>query len=133
MRAVVAAFVAGLVLLAGCGENADVGRQAQLTQPAPAQPQDPLEQMVIAFEGNYTRAQIRRRVDEALRLYGENVTDENRSRAGSALVALRRQVGVAEMDILAHMICSHTPDVTISFPDMAGLSAAAIKSGDRCR
>lgn len=93
---------------------------------------DPLDDMVIAFEGSWSRSQIQTRLDLALRLYGREITDENRSRAGSVLVVMRQQYGVPEMAILEHMICSHVGDMKISFPDMAALSTVSVKNGDHC-
>lgn len=61
-----------------------------------------------------------------------NPYKENRSRAGSALVVMRRENGVAEMEILEHMICSYVDGVDISFPDMTAISAIAVASGDGC-
>lgn len=88
--------------------------------------------MVIAFEGNFTREQIQTPLDHALQLYGLPITDENRSRAGSTLVALRKEGGVREMVILGFMICSYVDGVNLSFPDAAAIASAAIISGDRC-
>lgn len=95
-------------------------------------PSDPLDQMVIAFEGNFTREQIQTTVDHALQLYGLPATDENRSRAGSTLVALRKEGGVWEMVILEFMICSYVDGVNLSFPEAAAIASAFLISGDRC-
>lgn len=94
-------------------------------------PTDPLSQMEITFQGNYSQAQIKSRLDRAMDLYGVPKTQENYSRAGSTLVALRKKVGHSEMVILDHMIRSHVPGVKISFPDAAGLAAAFLAVGDR--
>lgn len=87
-------------------------------------PSDPLSQMEIAFEGNFSQSQIKARLDRAMQLYNFPITNENYSRAGSSLVALRKQFGPREMDILSHMIRSHVPGANLSFPDAAGVSAA---------
>ena len=60
-----------------------------------------LRQMEIAFKGKHSHATIKLRMDQAMRLYGLPRTEENYSRAGSVLVALRRKTGVSEMDILS--------------------------------
>ena len=60
----------------------------------------------------------------AMQLYNVPISDENYSRAGSSLVALRKQFGPREMDILSHMIRSHVLGANLSFPDAAGISAA---------
>jgi hypothetical protein len=87
--------------------------------------------MVIAFQGGHSRAEIQSRLDKAMQLYGLAITPENYSRAGSALVTLRKEVGPSEMEILSYMIRSHVPGVAIGFPEMAAISAVALASGDR--
>lgn len=87
-------------------------------------PSDPLSQMELAFEGDFSRSQIKARLDRAMQLYKLPITSENYSRAGSTLVALRKHIGPREMDILDYMIRSHVAGVNMSFPDAAGLSAA---------
>ena len=90
-----------------------------------------LEQMEVAFVGNPRQADIRAILDRALALYNTPISEENYSRAGSALVALRQEFGPSEMDILDYMIRSHVPGANMSFPDMAGISAAALSLGVR--
>ena len=89
----------------------------------------PLDQMAIAFEGNYSRSAIKARIDEAMRLYGLELTRDNYSRAGSVLVSLRKEFGPDEIDILDHMIRSHVEGVNIDFPSMAALSVSALAIG----
>lgn len=92
-------------------------------------PEHPLDQMVIAYEGNHSRAEIKARMDEAMGLYGLTLTEENYSRAGSVLVTMRREYGPAEMDILNYMIRSHAPGTEMSFPDMAAIASTALVVG----
>ena len=92
-----------------------------------------LDQMAVAFEGGYSRAAIEARMREGMELYGLAWTEDNRSRAGSTLVALRREYSIEEMRILDYMICSHVPGVEMSFPEMAGIAVALLDSGDGCR
>lgn len=93
-------------------------------------PDDPLDQMVIAFDGTYSRTQIKDRLDKAIELYNLPRTKENYSRAGSTLVALRKETGQKEMDILDYMIRSHVQGVNMDFPSAAGLAASFLSSGD---
>jgi hypothetical protein len=58
------------------------------------------EKMEIAFEGGYNKAEIKPRLERAMDLYGVPITEEIYSRAGSTLVALRKNTAVKEMDIL---------------------------------
>lgn len=123
--------------LSGCSSN-DSGssgstRQSSSGAATPVADMSALEQMELAFEGNPKVSTIKPKVDQALRLYGHALTEDNYSRAGSTLVALRQQNGVSEMDILDYMICSYVPGSNVTFPDMAALSSVALLTGDRCR
>ena len=93
-------------------------------------PDDPLDQMVIAFNGSYSRTQIKERLDKAMELYDLPRTKQNYSRAGSALVVLRKETGQKEMDILGYMIRSHVPGVKMDFPSAAALAASFLAAGD---
>jgi len=91
-----------------------------------------LEKMEIAFIGNPSKEEIKDKLDLALELYKTEITEENYSRAGSTLVALRKEskTGVTEMEILEYMIDSHVDNVNMSFPNMAGISFAALETGN---
>lgn len=104
---------------------------ARPSPPAARPPTDPLDQMTAVFAGSYARAEIQNLLDEVLRLYGEPVNDDSRSRAGSMLVALRREYGFPEMQILDYMRRSYVPGVNMSLAGMAALSVAALAAGDR--
>lgn len=92
-----------------------------------------LEQMEVAFEGDYSRAAIEARMREAMDLYDLAWTEDNRSRAASALVALRRESGIEEMRILDYMICSHVPEADIRFGEAAAFAVSFLEHGDGCR
>jgi hypothetical protein len=129
----VALVLLGLFLLPGFDEVEEPGTAVAVTKRAPAseiQEMSPISQAAVAFKGGHSASAIKSKLDEALPLYGLVRTDENYSRAGSALVVLRKEYGVEEMRILDHMIRSHVPGVSFSFPDAAGISVAAIVSGD---
>jgi hypothetical protein len=64
-----------------------------------------------------------------MRLYGLSLTRDNYARAGSVLVALRKEYGPSEMDILDYMIRSHVEGANFDFPDMAAISAVALATG----
>ena len=99
------------------------------TQPPPER--DALGLMEVAFEGNYTREQIKPVIDQAMTLYGVLITEENYSRAASVLVVMRQENGVNEMDILSYMIRSHVPGVNLTFPESAAISAVFLALGDK--
>lgn len=128
-----------VVLLMSCGSddarsaNGSVRHQAPVASSGAAAkvPPDPLDQMVLAFKGGYTRSQIKARLDQAMQLYGLPLTSEHYSRAGSSLVVMRKESGFSEMEILDYMIRSHVPGVAIEFPQMAAWAATALESGDR--
>lgn len=92
---------------------------------------DPLDQMVVVFEGNYSKGQIKNRIDKAMNLYNLPITNENYSRAASSLITLRKNVGPSEMDILDYMIRSYVKGVNVDFPSAAGLAATMLAVGDR--
>ncbi len=96
---------------------------------SPVEQMSAVEKMEIAFNGNYNKEEIEDRIGKAMILYGLELTEDNYGRAGSALVALRKEYSVDEMDILDYMIRSYVPGVNIAFPQMAGISVAAIVQG----
>lgn len=126
----------------GCGVLYYVGSQEEAATRTPissystpsAEPStevDALNQAEAVFAGGYTREQVKARLDQAMQLYGLPITEENYSRAGSALVAMRQQTGNTEMAILDHMIRSHVKGANVSFPDAVGLSSAFLSAGDK--
>lgn len=92
-----------------------------------------LDQMVVAFNGNYSRDAIEARLREAMDAYGLAWTEDNRSRAASVLVTMRREHGIEEMRILDYMICSHVPGMNMHFSEAAALAAVFMDAGDGCR
>ncbi|MEX0932905.1 MAG: hypothetical protein WDZ77_02290 [Candidatus Pacearchaeota archaeon] len=95
-----------------------------------------LEQMEIAFVGGYSYDEIKNRIDSVMQQYGLSMTNENYSRFGSALVAVRKETGASEMDILT---CMKSLDYrnTIGWdkitaekavPDAVGLCGATLSS-----
>lgn len=111
-----------VAMLAGCS-----GSSSGADDEGP--PDDPLDQMVIAFDGSASRAEIQSAVTDALLATGEAVNDDTKSRAGSVLVTLRKEYGVPEMDMLECIpgIGEAAPNIT--FPDAAGLCAAELSTG----
>jgi len=91
---------------------------------------DPIDRMEIAFVGGYTKQQIKTRIDRVMSLYGLSSTPDNYSRAGSVLVALRKEYGPSEMDILNYMVSIYVEGVDLSFPDAAAISVAFLSVGD---
>lgn len=90
-----------------------------------------LEMAEVAFVGDYDQREIKQRLDTAMSFYGLEITEENYLRAASVLVALRKEYGPSEMEILDYMIRSYVPGVAMSFPDMAALSVVILAAGDQ--
>lgn len=90
-----------------------------------------LDRMEIAFVGNPGQEEIRELLEQAFEIYDLEWTEDNLSRAGSALVALRQDAeangsSVIEMDILEAMVAGGgLPG--FSFPDAAGWMSAALR------
>ena len=104
-------LVGAFVLVAGCNQS----------KPAPAAEQsqgsaigaiakmgnlatDPFAQMAFAFEGNPPKEEIQLRVDKVMGMYGLELTNVNRSHVGNILVALRKEHGHSEIEILDKML-----------------------------
>ena len=119
----------GLLALARKNENL-VRRNREPRAGSVVATASPLEQMEVAFIGNPSRAAIKARMDQAMRLYGLPITEDNYSRAASVLVVMRKEHGQSEMAILDYMIRSHVPGVSLDFPDAAALSAVFLTVGD---
>ena len=127
--------LAGVLLTVAGAACSDQDKQppgsVKLATEKPTQPADALGQMEVAFEGNYTREQIKPVLDHAMTLYGLPITEENYSRTASALIVMRQENGVNEMDILSYMIRSHVPGVNLTFPEAAAISAVFLAAGDK--
>ncbi|PYS55592.1 MAG: hypothetical protein DMG13_03445 [Acidobacteria bacterium] len=128
---------AGLALLAWC--MAVAGCAGKESSPAQTQNQpsavsalakmghlatDPIAQMSFAFEGNPPPEEIRERIDKVLGMYSLEVNDENRRHAGRTLVALRKEHGHSEMEILEKML--NTPATGKQFEEAAGRISAGM-------
>jgi len=117
-------FVLSLLLLLAFGSsesNSDKKSQKSFSS------YTAIDKMAVAFEGGYTKNQIKVRMDKAMKLYGLSLTEENYSRAASTLIVLRKEYSIQEMAILDHMIRSYVPSVKISFPEQAAFSVVILK------
>ena len=84
---------------------------------------DPLAQMSLEFDGNPSKEEISEALDKVLAMYALEANDGNRSSAGRTLVALRKEHGHSEMDILKKM--ADTP-ADGKFEDAAAKISAAM-------
>lgn len=98
----------------------------------PSLPSDPIALAAIAFVGNPPQDEIRSNLNTAFEIYRVEQTDENYSRAASALVALRQDAesagryDVTEMAILDAMIADGgLPGTT--FSEAAGWMATSLR------
>ena len=114
-RTTIKLLVAIVFMLAGCSD----------TEP----PNTALDTMLIVFQGKYTKRQIRSKLDQAFRMYGIPITEENYLRYGSILVSLRRDAGssATEMEILDQAIRAYTPEVKLD--EMMAISNLMLQSG----
>jgi hypothetical protein len=63
-------------------------------------PSDPVDQMLISFNGSPSKQQLKEALDNAFAATDTAATNDNYSRAGSVLVAYREKHGIDEMKIL---------------------------------
>ena len=103
---------------------------ARVESPAQTRPQDPLADLETTFQGHYSRAEITARIDQAMDAYDVPGTDDNYARSAAAVVALRKELGVPEMDILEYMTRSTPPGRPIDFSE-AALQAAILLAAER--
>lgn len=66
----------------------------------PETPEGALAEMEAAFNGHPRQSEIQQALDAAFAATDTDATEENYSRAGSVLVALRQEHGIDEMEIL---------------------------------
>lgn len=117
------------VVIALTNQETPISQTSQATHEAVSN-MTALQQMVIAFDGNYPEKEIKDKITEAMVLYNVPITEENYSRAGSTLIALKQQQGIEEMLILDYMIKKlYTPNTKITFPEAAGWSVTILKTG----
>lgn len=83
--------------------------------------------MEVAFEGYPDREEIKPMLEEVMKRYGLDITEDNLSRAGSVLVTLRKEskVGVTELEILKHMY--QRGAVNSTFPNQAAVSSLILE------
>jgi hypothetical protein len=86
-----------------------------------------LQKMEIAFVGNPKGTQIQPLLDRALNLYGFQINDDRYERVGSVLVAMRKQFGTSEMQILGCMASDAGLANRATLPEAAVYCAAKFK------
>jgi hypothetical protein len=89
---------------------------------------DALTIMEKVFVGNYTKFLIKSRLDKVLKLYDLPINEDYYHRFGSALVALRKDSGVPEMDILYCMIRTYTTEMNFDFAESAAMCTLILKN-----
>lgn len=112
--------------------SALVGCSSQGDDEADGPPSDPLEQMLIAFNGSPSKVEIQEAMDNALNATETPISEENYSRAGSVLVEFRNEYGINEMDIL-ECVPTATTDPRLpelSFPNVAAVCVTDMASGN---
>ena len=94
MKRALAAMALGVLTVAGCGTSGT---------PTPTPTPDAIDMMMVAFEDYPRRTEIEAALLPAMNAVGLANTEENQQKAASALVALRKQNGTREIDILRCM------------------------------
>lgn len=83
-----------------------------------------LDQMVIAFEGNHSRSEIKTLLDEVMSMHGASLEEREYRRWGNVLVEMRRTTpGITEMGILR---CIKEMGTSVQFPANAALCAVGL-------
>lgn len=116
--------IAALLLLTSCSS----------TPPAEsAPPEDPLDRMLITFNGSPSKSEIKEAIDDALNATNMALTNENYSRAASVLTVFRDEYGIDEMDILECMPSNLSdPRVTeLNFSNVAAVCNVDLVSGGK--
>jgi hypothetical protein len=120
-----------LLLLAALAVPALVACSVQPEADPEPPPSDPLDQMLISFNGNPSKTEIKQAMDDALNATDTAISDENYSRAGSVLVTFRKEYGIDEMDVLECVpTATRDPRVPeLSFPNVAAVCVTDLVSG----
>jgi exopolysaccharide biosynthesis predicted pyruvyltransferase EpsI len=88
--------------------------------------------MSISFAGSPSRNEIQRKVDAAFAATDTPITEENFTRAGSVLIAFRKEHGLNEMQIL-DCIPRRAADPrvpSLSFPNVAAVCVSDMAAGN---
>lgn len=119
-------ILAAMLTLTGCGGDNAVAETS-------APPSDPLDQMLVTFNGSPSKSEIQEALDDALNATETPITSENYSKAGSVLVTFRQKYGINEMKILDCIPTAVTdpraPEPT--FPNVAAVCNADLVEGTR--
>lgn len=129
--------IGGILLVSMFGGKDETGKpsdnvgvanraEAAVGKPSPSA----LDMMHVAFVGRHSPSEIEAQVRRAAAAFGLPATDENFSRIGSALVVLRKESRVPEMELLR---CARAmgeevagKNVGLDFPSAASLCAATL-------
>jgi hypothetical protein len=112
-----------VILASGKGEERE-SKYVNVSSPSA------IEMMSVAFVGSHSKSQIEAEVRRAANAFNLPATDDNFSRMGSALVAVRQQSRVSEMNLLR---CANAmgeevagTNVGLDFPTAVGMCAGTL-------
>jgi Skp family chaperone for outer membrane proteins len=110
--------VFALMLLISCGSS-----QSEENENPTA-----YEMMETAFEDFPSESKIKPMMEDVMKTYNMQVTEENLQKVASMLIGLRKEskVGVTEMEILKHIY--QNGSTTNSLPDQAAVSFLYLES-----
>lgn len=118
------AFMAGAIMSSGSKQSSGSAKYSRSANPTA------LEMMRVAFVGGHSASEIEDQVRRTATVFNLPATDQNFSRMGSALVALRKDTRVPEMELVR---CARAmgeevvgTNIQLDFPSAAGLCAATL-------
>lgn len=84
--------------------------------------------MEQVFIGKHSKRFIKGKLERAMKLYKTPLTEEFYHKCGSALVALRKNSGIPEMEILSYMIDMHSPSAGLDFATAAAFATTFMRT-----
>ncbi|MFC1672597.1 zinc ribbon domain-containing protein [Pseudomonadota bacterium] len=122
--------VIGWMFTGTTDERDDTQSQAQATTQQPResvrQPDTSLEKMHIVFVGQPSVPEIKAAILPVMKMYGVAATEDGYSRAGSVLITMRKESGIAEIELLRCMETANQGG-TLSFAEIAALCSITLQ------
>lgn len=97
----------------------------------PSTPPSAIEMLHVNFVGNHTKSEIEAEMNRAARVFNLPATDHYFNKMGSALVGMREETHIPEMELLdcARMMGEEVRgnNMNLDFPAAVGLCAASLE------
>jgi len=89
-----------------------------------------LDMMEQQFFGNHSRALIKKKLNQAMKIYNLQINEDNYNRVGGCLLSLKhKNTGISEMEMLEYMIDNPDLAENVSFFEAAGVAAIVMGKG----